>query len=761
MASKIHELNKHLQDHDVQVFGLVETFCTNDSRPPSLDANYVWVGKRRNNTKDKGGIGLCIKSGLPILDDNLLNSRLDAFERLWILTRINYIKTAIGIVYFPNDGVHKQITDELMFQLLDDTSQINALGYEIALLGDFNGRCVNVCEHTHKNIMSDVLSYNGKRLSQFIDASELILANTLDCCDGHYTRILNNQRSAIDYVLLSNNLAKNVSRVFIDDIGQFDLHSDHVIIRVDILSKLITKQYSNSNNVRWMINDNTDWSSFQNELTVNLSSFAQFVNENKDVNLIWNHWKSIIENAAISSIGKAKPVKNYRNFWDKELDNLLKQRRDANRLKRIHDKSHPHNDVVGERLTNQYKSRKSKLQEAVKRKNHSAKVKDFTRKCSNSKNKIKGFWNFLKLKQNNETPSELTDPNDPDKKLTEHSDINMALGNHFSSIGCMNNKNDALVGKVNTLVSKIDNNMIYPTSPLNLKIDGKMISDILNKLKSGKACGIDNIPNEFLKYGGNSLSNSLTKFFTKITDLEIIPDEWFKGIIKPLHKGGSIHNLSNYRGITLTSNVYKVYCKIIESTVMDFIESNNLLGEAQGAFRKDRRAEDHVFSLQGMCSLRKSNKEKTYLAFLDLSAAFDKVWRDGLFYLLWQNGIQGKCWKILRALYKNVSNKVLFGGYESDWFDQEFGLKQGCILYPTLFSILMTDLVSMLKEKGLGMNLAGELINCLLFADDIVLIGKSEKELQSLLDIASAFVTKWNLKFNVSKSKVLVVGKKK
>ena len=129
--------------------------------------------------------------------------------------------------------------------------------------------------------------------------------------------------------------------------------------------------------------------------------------------------------------------------------------------------------------------------------------------------------------------------------------------------------------------------------------------------------------------------------------------------------------------------------------------------------------------------LEKSKKDKIFLAFLDLSKAFDRVWREGLFYLLWKNGIQGKCWKLLRSFYSKVSNKVLFGDFESDWFDQEFGLKHGCVLSPTLFSVLMNDLVSMLSEHNLGVNLASDIINSLLFADDIVLMGKSEQELHS------------------------------
>ena len=160
-----------------------------------------------------------------------------------------------------------------------------------------------------------------------------------------------------------------------------------------------------------------------------------------------------------------------------------------------------------------------------------------------------------------------------------------------------------------------------------------------------------------------------------------------------------------------------------------------------------------------LCALRKSKKGKIFLAFLDLSKAFDRVWRECLFYLLWKNGIQGKCWKLLRSLYSNVCNKVLFGDFESDWFDQEFGLKQGCALSPTLFSVLMNNLVSMLSEQNLVVNLASDIINCLLFADDIVLMGKSEQELQTLLNITARFASKWNLKFNSKKSKLMVIGK--
>jgi hypothetical protein len=88
-----------------------------------------------------------------------------------------------------------------------------------------------------------------------------------------------------------------------------------------------------------------------------------------------------------------------------------------------------------------------------------------------------------------------------------------------------------------------------------------------------------------------------------------------------------------------------------------------------------------------------------YIAFLDLSKAFDRVWREGLLAKLWESGIQGKPWHLIKEIYRNVQNKVLFNDYESDYFDQEYGVKQGYTLYPILFSVLMNDLVQMLSDK--------------------------------------------------------------
>ena len=156
---------------------------------------------------------------------------------------------------------------------------------------------------------------------------------------------------------------------------------------------------------------------------------------------------------------------------------------------------------------------------------------------------------------------------------------------------------------IKVFLYSIENNAITPSTPIPVKIDSVRISKIANEVKAGQACGIDDIPNEFLKFEGHTLMTSLIDLFTLISDLETEPDDCQICVIKPLHKSGSMYDLDNYRGITLISNVYKIYSKVLEEAAMTYLEDDAILCEVQRDFRKDRRTEDYIFTLQGLCSV--------------------------------------------------------------------------------------------------------------------------------------------------------------
>ena len=198
---------------------------------------------------------------------------------------------------------------------------------------------------------------------------------------------------------------------------------------------------------------------------------------------------------------------------------------------------------------------------------------------------------------------------------------------------------------------------------------------------------------------------------------------------------------------------------VIENQTMEYIEDNNILGDNQGAFRRGRRCEDHIYSLKGICGLRKQRKLNTYLGFLDISKAFDTLDRDNLFIHIWEHGIQGKAWRLIHMLYRQVDNKVIFGDFESDFYEVNAGVKQGCIMSPCLFNLVMTDLEQTL-QCAQGVQVGERTVHGLFYADDIVLMANSEQDLLLMLSKSDSFAKKWGLSFNDRKSQVMIIGKR-
>ena len=82
-------------------------------------------------------------------------------------------------------------------------------------------------------------------------------------------------------------------------------------------------------------------------------------------------------------------------------------------------------------------------------------------------------------------------------------------------------------------------------------------------------------------------------------------------------------------------------------------------------------------------------------------------------------------------------------------------MRQGDPLSPTLFSIFLNDLVEHIKQLGIGIEIDGIIICILLYADDIVLLAKSEAELQSLILSMEQWCQLYQLKVNVNKTKIV------
>jgi len=268
------------------------------------------------------------------------------------------------------------------------------------------------------------------------------------------------------------------------------------------------------------------------------------------------------------------------------------------------------------------------------------------------------------------------------------------------------------------------------------------------------------VVNEFLIFGGFWMTASLTKLFNSAWTQSKIPAEWSRGIVVPIHKGGPRESTSNYRGITVLSNVGKLFAAVLERRLSSWCEAKGVFGQAQAGFRRHRSTVDHIFVLAEVIKRRKQQRRPTYVGFLDIKRAYDNVWREGLWRKMRELGIASKFIQVTKSLYDRVLSCVRVNEQYSEWFEVGVGLRQGCVLSPLLFLIFINDLIAELKEKKVGVQVCGVFLNGLFFADDIALMAESPEHLQSLLDTAVEFSKRWKLAFNIQKCKIVIFNRR-
>ena len=126
--------------------------------------------------------------------------------------------------------------------------------------------------------------------------------------------------------------------------------------------------------------------------------------------------------------------------------------------------------------------------------------------------------------------------------------------------------------------------------------------------------------------------------------------------------------------------------------MVEHLDKGRLLHEGQAGFRLKRSCIDnvHVYTLSELVQGRLREGKTTYAFFLD---AYDMVWHDGLWLKLWDMGVKGGIWRVIKKMYESSRSAVLLEGEQLAAFNVEQGVAQGCSLSPILFSVFINGLL--------------------------------------------------------------------
>jgi len=414
--------------------------------------------------------------------------------------------------------------------------------------------------------------------------------------------------------------------MIVDEDRIYGLGSDHNVLLLTLnIEKGNDNKCKNNTKTIWNIQKDTDFTVYQNNLRLNFNEWD--IDSFVDPDVIWESWKSKVLAAASEGLG-TKKIKGKCNSWfDNDIDSAIKDRRNAAREHRRWAKSDQcNNRDEGDNLWKSYQDKRLYAKNLIRSKITQMRVNRSVDIAKKGATTCKDFWRILKNNDNSKKKSDVHCIKAPQSGeiIYDKLRVNQTVLQYWRTLGKMymnindNDENIESTSRVN-MVNKMVKSIRCNTNVYNVNDDAYLhdidinmdiVLEALSIAKNNTSPGLDGITNELLKNGGDHMHRSIFVMFKKFIALEKTPKEWNRGIIVPIFKKGDRKDLNNYRGITLTSCVSKVFNRIIAMSISKFLENSNILSEVQGGFRPLHRCEDHIFTLKSIAACRSAEGKK-------------------------------------------------------------------------------------------------------------------------------------------------------
>ena len=312
--------------------------------------------------------------------------------------------------------------------------------------------------------------------------------------------------------------------------------------------------------------------------------------------------------------------------------------------------------------------------------------------------------------------------------------------------------------EIERIVKELSNKPSY--NAIQENITRTEINKAIKCMKKGKSMGPDELPNEAIMEMNERNRHTLKETMNEILQQQNIPETWETGTITRLYKGkGKQGKCSNERGITVSSNMGKMFERIVNNRAKQQVK----ISDAQAGGKEKRATTDHLFILKDVINAQKQKKKPIYMAFLDVTKAYDKAWLTGIMYALHKNGLTGPLWNIVRKLNTNLKANIKTKDGMTDPITIKDSIRQGGVLSVMMYALVMDEIAKKLNEEEQGCKIPGsdKKVGCLLWMDDVVLMNETPQGLQEMLTTTNIVAKKYHIHFGKEKSKIMTTDKNK
>ena len=524
-------------------------------------------------------------------------------------------------VYLPQQRCTISSFDEHLdnLQILIDASQVDG---EIIILGDTN---CHLGAEVGPRGWGDT-TQNAKKLVNMMKRSSLTPVDMLSACSGpNYTYYVEHiGRSYIDHIIISCTLHSAIKscNVFPDCVKN---SSDHLPVHVTLAykKKECHKSAAKIARLQWdKITPEDIKSKYSDRVDEILVQRLPWVDEEcSRVNTILDMSKLGVDyllddlvrtmtSVSMSNIPQSKPRRNAKPYWSKYLSHLSFEKREVNRAWHLAGRPRDTNNPIWIN----YKLAKAKFRKEQRLAQLTYETKQMEELCTSQESDAKWFWSIMQKRRKKKRACCCPILGADGTLVTDPHLARVTWGGHFSNLHVKTDNADSqFQDEINTKLNNMAGTALPKYNMSSITVD--LIRAKSDRLKLGKAGGVDGITPEHVRYAGPLLIRAIHVLFSAMTKLCYIPPKLKRSVIVPIPKGHDkdLTRMDNYRGISLLPTLSKLYENVLLPELqsnLGLYSDNCYIDQLQGAVQKHCSSLDTAFLVREVIAERVEHKKK-------------------------------------------------------------------------------------------------------------------------------------------------------